>query len=160
MNLIVMNFFASNIKFLIKKYATSQDRLASYVGKTQTSVSNWINEISEPDISVLIKTAQFFGLSLDAVVFTDLQNSNLITDEHVELFKHNSNLIGNPNGNPIGKLPPVNENYYIDQEGLKSEVNEPSLVGEYYILSQLKKMDEKLDGLRLLAETILKNKPK
>lgn len=147
-----VNYFAKNLKFLIKRYATNQDQLASYIGKNQTSISNWINEVSEPDISVLVKIHEFFGISTDAILFLDLEKGKVVTDTHVEHFKR----IGKVNREVLGKVEATDKRYFVGDTGLESVVNEPDSILLYNITGQFKNMSEKLEQLRVLGDSILK----
>lgn len=148
-----MNYFSKNIKYLIKKFDTNQSDIASCVGKTQTSVSNWINGVSEPDISILIKIRQFFGISMDALVLIDLENSNLITESHVREFKRIGNVKWNLSGNPLALNPAISSTYFIDQAG---SLTEPTSVEMWAVMGQLKELHKKIDDLQLSLGKIKK----
>lgn len=62
----------------------------------------------------------FFGISLDALVFQDLENSKVVTDEHIKTFKRN----GKVTGKVSGKVLPVSEDYFSRSSGVVSLVNE------------------------------------
>ena len=147
-----MNYFSQNLKFLLKRYDTSQEQLALYIEKHQSSISYWINEVGVPDINILIKIHEYFGISLDALVLKDLRNGKIVTDEHVKDFKR----IGKINRQVLGKVNSVSKEYFVDDDGLKNIVSEPDPVAIYAITSQFSHISQKLDQLRLLSEEILK----
>lgn len=147
-----MNYLPKNLKFLIRKYDTSQSQLALYVNKRQQSISNWINNISEPEVSDLISIHHFFGISLDALVFQDLENSKVVTIEHIETFKRN----GKVTGKVSGKVLPVSEGYFNRSSGVVSVVNEADQVAAWAYMGQFKQINEKLDQLRLSVDSIAK----
>lgn len=151
-----MNYFAKNLKYLIKRYGTNQEELASYLNAAQTTVSNYINTRSEPDLKMLVKIHQYFGLSLDALVFEDLENSKIITDTHVSNFK----AIGKDDRRLLGKVEPLAEGYFIDYESIKSVVKEPDSVQTWALMTQLKEVSGKIDGLRAVADILLKKSSK
>ena len=71
------NYFASNLKRLLKLKGANQKQLAEFIGVKQTSISNWINEVSSPDVDNLLKTHRYFGLkSLDDLVLQNLTTEN------------------------------------------------------------------------------------
>jgi transcriptional regulator with XRE-family HTH domain len=146
-----VNYFSSNLKYLIKKFATNQEQLAFHVNKKQTTISNWINEISVPDLRDLVKIYQYFGISIDALVLSDLSNGKVVTDEHVQEFKRNGKVIGKV----LGKVRAVSSAYFVDEEGLTNVLNEPEDVLTGAIMGQMKIMDGKLDILRVMAEKLL-----
>lgn len=150
-----MNYLAQNLKYLISKFDTSQGQLALYVNKNQGSISNWINKVSEPSVSDLLKIHEFFGVSLDALVMEDLKNSKVITDEHVAIFKR----IGKVNSKNAGKVQPVSRQYFITDQGLETAAAEVDPVASWAIMSQLKQITEKIDGLRLSVDNITKKGP-
>jgi transcriptional regulator with XRE-family HTH domain len=147
-----VNFFSQNLKFLIKRYATTQEELASYVNKKQTSISNWINENSQPDVDDLVKIHHFFGVSIDALVFTDLKNSKIITDGHIHNFQRN----GKGNREVVGKVNPTSASFFVDNDGLKPEVSEADPVLLYSMTGQFKGINEKLDYIKDSVDKILK----
>lgn len=151
-----MNYFSSNLKYLLKRFYTTQAELASYIGKSQNSISNWINEISTPDVGDLIKINQFFGISIDALIFIDLKNGKIITNEHVEEFKR----VGKHSGEHLGKVKPISKAYFVDIDGLKTAANLDDPVSAWAIMGQIKQLFEKLEQLRIVADKILKNSPK
>ena len=147
-----MNYFSSNLKFLIKKFDTTQAHLASYIDVGQNTISNWVKEISTPDLISLIGIHQYFGISIDFLVFENLSNGKVVTDRHVQEFKRNSKVIGKD----IGKVQALSKPYLVEENDLKNLVNEPESVVAWGLMAQLKLTHEKLDQLRLLSEQILK----
>lgn len=143
-----MNYFAANLKFLIKKFGTNQDQLAFAVDKKQQTISNWINEISFPDINDLLAIHQFFGISTDALLKDDLRKSKIVTDEHIEIFKR----IGKVKNKNLGKVQTLSRQYFINDGGLEIHANEPDPVASWAVMGQLKGIHDKLDQLRVLAE--------
>ncbi len=51
-----------------KRLAITQDRLAEQLGVTAQAVSKWENDQSCPDITMLPKLAEIFGISVDALL--------------------------------------------------------------------------------------------
>ena len=149
-----MNYFAKNLKFLLGKFDVTQTQLSFHLDKGQNTVSNWINEVSAPDIDSLVMIYHFFGITPDALLLMDLEEGNLITDDHLHEFKRNGRLKSKVTGN----LKPVSTSYLaVDDRGL-SMVNEPDPVANWAIMGQFKQVQEKLDQLRLLTEEVLKKK--
>lgn len=142
-----MNYFKKNLRFIIKKFDTTQARLAFQMNKSQNTISNWINENNYPDLEDLIKINRIFGISIDALAYTDLESGNLITESHIEDFRKN----GNVTGNPIGNLKAVSKEYFKAENQEVTLVNERDEAGQWATITILRKMDEKLDFLVLSA---------
>ncbi len=51
-----------------KRLGITQDRLAEQLGVTAQAVSKWENDLSCPDIAILPKLAEIFGISVDALL--------------------------------------------------------------------------------------------
>lgn len=51
-----------------KRLGFTQDKLAEYLGVTAQAVSKWENDLSCPDISILPKLADLFGITTDALL--------------------------------------------------------------------------------------------
>lgn len=56
------------IKMLRDEYGISQQKLADAIGMSQSSVNDYENRGTEPDIATLIKIADYFETSVDYVV--------------------------------------------------------------------------------------------
>lgn len=64
-----------NIKLLRDEHGVSQLKLAEGVGMSQQSVNGYENSEVEPDISTLIKIADYFNTSVDFVIgHTDIRH--------------------------------------------------------------------------------------
>ena len=49
------NYFAQNLKFLRTRYNLTQEQLANKINSTRSTVNNWENEISEPNLDMIRK---------------------------------------------------------------------------------------------------------
>jgi transcriptional regulator with XRE-family HTH domain len=67
-----MNFFAENLKYLIKKSGKKQFQIAEILGLNSTRLSNYSTGISEPDYLLLSKISKYFNVSIDTIILTDL----------------------------------------------------------------------------------------
>lgn len=65
-------FFAENLKFLRKRKKISQERLAKALGFTRTTLAGYEKNV-QPPFKALIKIADYFKVSIDAMVRYDLQ---------------------------------------------------------------------------------------
>lgn len=57
--------FAIRLKELRKEKNLKQSELAAFLSVDQRSISNWENEIYQPDYEMLVKIAKFFEVSAD-----------------------------------------------------------------------------------------------
>ena len=67
------NYFAQNLKFLRTKYNLTQEQLANKINSTRSTVNNWENEISEPNLDMIRKLTETFNIK-DNIVFEDLKS--------------------------------------------------------------------------------------
>lgn len=146
-----MNYFGRNLKYLLKRFDVTQDELALQTDKKRSSISNWINEISMPNVADLIAIRQYFGISIDCLILEDLKNSKVVTDQHVQEFQRKSKVLSKV----IGKVQPVSKAYFVSEEDSLNVVEEPNSVVAWSMMGQLKIMDEKLDSLRVLAQKLV-----
>lgn len=130
-----VHFFRKNLGYLLGKFAINQDQLGIFINRRQTTVSNWVNGISVPDVDDLVKLHHFFGLGIDMLIMVDLEKSQLVTDKYVAAFK---------------KL------YKTGEETVATQfMQEGDPVYTRAVLDQLKEMDGKLDELRGMAKLLV-----
>lgn len=67
------NYFSQNLKFLRTKYNLTQEQLANNINSTRSTVNNWENEISEPNLDMIRKLTETFNVK-DNIVFEDLKS--------------------------------------------------------------------------------------
>lgn len=60
--------FSENIKMLRKEQHITQEQLAEAMGVTAGAIYKWEQELSTPDIGIIMELASFFGVSVDALV--------------------------------------------------------------------------------------------
>jgi transcriptional regulator with XRE-family HTH domain len=82
-----LNIGSKISEFRRKKNAT-QEQLANYVGISVAAVSKWETDNSYPDITLLPSIAEFFGVSIDALMGYSVGNGNL-ESLHEQLRKYN-----------------------------------------------------------------------
>jgi len=71
-----MNFLGNNIRHLRKQLSKTQSEIASLLKKGQTTVGNWENGISEPNLDELVILSNYFDIPLDILVKVDLAASS------------------------------------------------------------------------------------
>ena len=62
------NKFADNVKLLRKERGLTQGELAKEIGVITRTVSYWETGVQECSLDMLIKVAQFFGVSTDVLL--------------------------------------------------------------------------------------------
>ena len=78
---------ALKIKELREERFLKQIQLADAIGTSQRNVSHWENGINEPDVSSLIKLADYFGVSLDELCGRTVPDSTVLGDGEKSLYK-------------------------------------------------------------------------
>lgn len=89
-------FLASNIKFLRSSKRKTQDDVAKLCRKKNTAVSNWEKGIREPDGVDLAILSNYFNISIDDLMLTDLRKSK--DDINVDDNVNEKKTIFNKNG--------------------------------------------------------------
>lgn len=67
-----MIFFGKNLRYLREKQQFTQDEIAPLIGFTKSTWSNYENGASQPSLEGLIKISNYFGISLDELIFADV----------------------------------------------------------------------------------------
>lgn len=65
------NQLAKNIVYYRRKKGLSQEKVSEYMGVSRQAVTKWENDISRPSSDNLIKLAQLFEVSVDALLDND-----------------------------------------------------------------------------------------
>ena len=70
-----VTYLSSNIKYLRKSDGLTQARLSEILGyKSLNTVEKWEAGKNMPPLDTMIRLSEFFEVSLDDLVFTDLQS--------------------------------------------------------------------------------------
>ena len=76
-NFIAMHFLGKNLRYLRKQSSKTQSEIASLIKKGQTTVGNWENGISEPNLEELLIISNYFDIPLDTLLKADLSEMSL-----------------------------------------------------------------------------------
>lgn len=96
-------YLAENIKYLREQDGMTQEELAERIGDiTPSAIGNWESGIREPELSRIIKMAEFFSVSLDDFILTELrppapiyaQNIKYLRKRHEMTQEDMANLLG------------------------------------------------------------------
>lgn len=69
---------SSNISKLRKEHSMTQEQLAEALGVTFASVSKWERDVATPELNLIAQMADLFGVSFDALVGYEVQNSSAV----------------------------------------------------------------------------------
>ena len=106
------NYFAQNLKYLRTKYNLTQEQLANKINSTRSTVNNWENEISEPNLDMIRKLTETFNIK-DNIVFEDLKSKYNTSFVNLEEDTINIKVLGRiPAGIPFEAIEDVIK--YID----------------------------------------------
>jgi len=134
-----VHFFCENLKYLLKKFGINQAEVAMHIDRQQTTVSNWINGISVPDVNDLVKIYHYFGFGIDALILMDMSKSQLVTDKYITRFKK------------------LHSNYNSPAMNI---LEEPDAVFTGSVHDQLKRIDSKLDNLQEMTKELVNKEKK
>src|ERR1700678_2611046 len=73
---IAMHYLGKNMRYLRKQMSKTQSEIASLIKKGQTTIGNWENGISEPNLDELLIISNFFDMPLDTLIKVDLAEAN------------------------------------------------------------------------------------
>lgn len=76
-NFIAMHFLGKNLRYLRKQSSKTQSEIAALIKKGQTTVGNWENGISEPNLEELLIISNYFDIPLDTLLKADLSEMSL-----------------------------------------------------------------------------------
>ena len=68
---------SANINKLRKEHSMTQEQLAEALGVTFASVSKWERGAATPELNLNAEMADLFGVSFDALVGFEVQNSSV-----------------------------------------------------------------------------------
>jgi transcriptional regulator with XRE-family HTH domain len=69
-----MIFFSRNLRYLRELAGKKQLELSSFLGVKPNTISNYEKGISQPDFILLEKIVEYFKVSSDEILFSDMQN--------------------------------------------------------------------------------------
>ncbi len=145
-----MNHFAKNLLFLFRQTGETQAALALRVEKKPNTISNWVNEVSQPSLDDLIIITNFFDVSADEILNTDLEKGNLMVKKGGILEHQKDNLKDNPSGNPLSKSGKYQSRKNRGEIAINDSEN-PILLD---ILKEMRKNTENIEQMRVSMEKI------
>lgn len=138
-----MIFFSKNLKYLRTKKGLKQSELAEKVGVRTNTISNYENNISEPDFKILDLISHELNINVSVFLFTDLSGNNYPDDKEIPSIaeEQKSDSYNNPGSsqcvNCIDK-----ERIIQAQQILIKELQEE----KSYLRDEIKSLKDKLGG--------------
>jgi transcriptional regulator with XRE-family HTH domain len=68
-----VSLFSKNLRFLRKRENLNQEQIADLFHKKANTVGNWENQKSEPSLAELIRLGEYFKVTTQELVHTDLE---------------------------------------------------------------------------------------
>ncbi len=130
-----MSLFSKNLRFLRKKGSLNQEEISLLFNKRANTIGNWENRKSEPSMAELIKLGEYFNVSIQELLHTDLE------------FQSVQGRVSTAADTPLKNSKP-----YPSQEPLISTANEGNQDAFWIILKELRAVNEKLDLLASRTE--------
>ncbi len=91
-----MIFLSKNLKFLRKKQGMGgQSDLAKHLDIKSNTISNYENEVSAPDYSILEKIVSFFHVSAHDILYTDIEAASQTELSRTLINKESDSVIQN-----------------------------------------------------------------
>ena len=149
-----MNFFHVNLKYVCKIFGVTQEILALFMKKTQTTIGNWQSGKSQPSLEELLILSNYFSIDLTTLIAVDIEKDNLVSEENIKNFKAKGSRKNNSRDNVIKG--PVTNNY--DYHIPESQVSDEDKTTNWVVLNELRNLSQKIDQVKVSLDKIAKNK--
>lgn len=126
-----MSLFSKNLRFLRKKGNHKQEEISILFNKRANTIGNWENQKSEPSLMELIKLGEYFNISTQALLHTDLEREF---------------IPGEPEPGTTNPSEKTRKSYPI-QESFSTIAQEGNPDAFWLILRELRSVSDKLDIL-------------
>ena len=124
-----MSLFSKNLRFLRKRENLNQEQIAVLFNKKANTIGNWENQKSEPSLAELIRLGEYFKVTTQDLVHTDLENHS-----------GGTGMVPRQMKDQMVKL-------YETQEPSTSIANEENPDAFWIILRELRALNQKVDLL-------------
>jgi len=128
-----MSLFSKNLRYLRKKGNHNQDDIAILFRKRANTIGNWENQKSEPSLTELMKLGEFFKVSVEDLLHTDLEKLS------------GSSLATHMVSTTSAKTPVTSFSIQEPVQGVAGKEGSPDAF--WLILRELRVISEKLDAL-------------
>ena len=82
-----MNTLGQRIAYFRKQKGLTQEALAELCSVSAQAVSKWENDLTAPDISLLPRLAELFGITVDELLGVKKETAVAVDPEHVDFGK-------------------------------------------------------------------------
>lgn len=106
----------------------TQDQLAEYMGVSSQAVSKWENDLSCPDITLLPKLADYFGITIDKLLRGESSNTVQVVSER-ERKDINKMLLKISVNSSVGDIIKINLPLSLVKAGLEVGMQMPQISG-------------------------------
>ena len=128
-----MSTFSKNLRYLRKKGKHNQDDIAILFRKRANTIGNWENQKSEPSLTELMKLGEFFKISVEDLLHTDMEKLSELS-------------VAIPAVSTIStKIPVTSFSIQEPAQGVAAREGSPDAF--WLILRELRVIGEKLDAL-------------
>jgi transcriptional regulator with XRE-family HTH domain len=147
MNYNVTNNVSENIRKLRKEQGLSQDDLAQRLNTARPVISNWERNIGEPSASQLVKLAQIFSVSVDAIVSNGGKGKTAVVLDTSFLIKRPAILEELPEKFDEVIIPRV----VIDELNHQKDIGKPFIKRKAaLIMNMIKEVRDKVENIIIL----------
>jgi len=80
-----MDKFCNNLKYLRKSKSITQQELADVLGISRQGYAKYENDLGEPDLTTLIKLADYFNVSVDSLLGVTTNSDSKLSSFYEEL---------------------------------------------------------------------------
>ena len=149
-----MIFFHVNLKYICKSFGITQEELAVYMKKTQTTIGNWQSGKSQPSLEEIVVLCNYFSIDLTTFVAIDVEKGGLISEENIKNFKNRSNRKSGLKDNLIKGSLPNNYDYRLPE----TQVSDEDKTTNWVVLNELRHLSQKIDHVKTSIDKIARKK--
>ena len=137
-----MSIFSKNLRFLRKRGTLNQEDIALLFKKKANTIGNWENQKSEPALGELMKLAEYFQVSTEDLLLTDLGAQS-----------HSLATIGEAATSADKSMRSL-ESYKLPESTGNADAKEAGHDAFWLILRELRAMNQKVDLLIAASESV------
>jgi transcriptional regulator with XRE-family HTH domain len=132
----------NNLRILRKDRGISQAELGLQVNKGQTTIGNWENNISQPNLDELIIVSNYLGVTIDDLIKNDVRIVHLKENGAQNTGNQNVNLKVNPlvHLKPKNQLPVDYSNLFIQEHAIVHDLDSKAAAGSPALLQDEDKL--------------------
>jgi len=148
--LIIVSLLGNNLKFLRKRKKLTQDEMLVGLDIQRSTWSNYENGYTTPDFDTIIKVSNFFEVTVDDLLKRDVSADVQVIEKKGGEEKDGKST-GKSTDNSTGNAS-IHASGYPEND-FSSPGNEPTNLDSWVLMGILRRVEAKLDGLRVLVES-------